>query len=79
VTEAQITWGIISLLIAVVGYMLRSWAKGLKDEIEKKTDIKACDKAHNEIMLHSHTHGQHGSAGEVIPLGTPIKGAADEQ
>ena len=71
----QLMWAANSLLIIILGFFIKSWMYGIKESInnineklEEKVDIKTCDGFHKEISKKSHTHGNLGTAGEVIQL-----------
>jgi len=70
----QIMWGINTLLLVIVGFLIRLWINGVKESIseihesmENKTDKELCEFAHGEIEKYAHSHATSGSAGEVIP------------
>jgi len=70
----QIMWGIHTLLLGIVGFLIRLWILGVKEsisevheELKKKTDKGLCEFTHGEIAKCAHSHATSGSAGEVIP------------
>jgi hypothetical protein len=62
-----------AVLVIVLGFFIKVWINGIKeaiqkieDELENKVDKALCDRAHFLVDRFSHTHGQHGAAGETI-------------
>jgi hypothetical protein len=73
----QILWGVNTLLLAIIGVLIRGWMANVKDTFEKidkrfanidaeKISVKSCEMMHGELKKISHTHGVLGQAGEVI-------------
>jgi hypothetical protein len=69
----QMLWGVNSLLLILLGFFIRMWITGIKDdikdlreELKKKAEEETCLRTHAGVDKLLHRHALTGSAGEVV-------------
>jgi hypothetical protein len=69
-TPEQYLWAVTTLLVTIVGILIRTWMGKVDKVIEKmdteKLDIKTHDILYGDVKQKAHAHGTLGQAGEVI-------------
>jgi hypothetical protein len=69
----QMLWGLNSVLLILLGFFVRMWLAGIKEDIaELKSELKlkaeeeTCRRTHEGVDKLLHRHALTGSAGEVV-------------
>ena len=69
----QLLWGVNSILLVVLGFFIKMWIIGIKEdikivklELKDKADSETCKEIHNGVDRLLHRHATTGAAGEVV-------------
>jgi hypothetical protein len=63
---STIWWGVIAALVGAIGTLLTVFYTMQSKQIEGKQSKDMCERNHRILEKDQHTHGEHGSAGEVV-------------
>jgi hypothetical protein len=76
----QVSWGVFTILIAVLGFFIKMWINGIKTDIlgvktdiaeikadlKEKADTEICRRIHEGVDKMLHRHAVTGASGEAV-------------
>jgi hypothetical protein len=69
----QMLWGLNSVLLILLGFFVRMWISGIRDDIasikrdlREKAEEETCRRTHEAVDKLLHRHAMTGSSGEAV-------------